>query len=101
MRSGGAGSCCCYNKVKQNLLTITFLCLLGFYNCSEMRQKKNTLNTVRQLTAKRRLERAKVELARAADALERFDKEQRASRPESPEGEDADVEHAVGCLRQD
>jgi hypothetical protein len=32
-----------------------------------MRNKRNMLNTVRQLAAKRRLERAQVELARAAD----------------------------------
>jgi hypothetical protein len=35
------------------------------------------MDAVRQLAAQRRLDRAKVELARAADALERFNKEQR------------------------
>lgn len=60
------------------------------------------MDAVRQLAAKRRLDRAKVELARAADALERFNREQRGdTRPitpdTDPEDEQAAVSHAHSC----
>jgi hypothetical protein len=44
------------------------------------------MDAVRKLAAKRRLDRAKVELTRAADALERFNREQRGDlRPITPD----------------
>lgn len=54
--------------------------------CSELGTKKGTVSAVRQLAAKRRLEKAQVDVARAADALEEFDRLQRGSQAVTPDG---------------
>lgn len=43
------------------------------------KKRSGTASTVRQLAAKRRLECARVDLARAAEQLEEFDREARGS----------------------
>lgn len=54
-------------------------------------RKGGTTDAVRQIAAKRRLERAQVGLLRASAALEGFDREQRGSAPSSPAADDADA----------
>jgi hypothetical protein len=68
------------------LLTLCVMCIhCPAHPRSEMRGRKGgTTDAVRQMAARRRLERAQVGLLRAAAALEEFDREQRGSAPPSP-----------------
>lgn len=73
-------------------LFAVLLCAMAALPRSEMRGRKGgTTDAVRQIAARRRLERAQVGLLRASAALEEFDREQRGSAPSSPAADDADA----------